>query len=60
MNDLIITLAITAAQMVAQAVDAIIESTTMTAEEKRAALEALEAKLEVTKARVAAVRFKDV
>lgn len=57
---LVVQMATTAAQLVAQAVEAIRTSSLLTAEERRQALDTLSAELDRLKVAVAAVQFQDV
>ena len=57
---LIIAMATTAAQLVAQAIEAIRTSSLLTEEERRHALDTLSADLDRLKVAVASVRFSDV
>ena len=58
--ELIIAMATTAAQLVAQAIEAIRTSSLLTEEERRHALDTLSMDLDRLKVAVASVRFSDV
>lgn len=58
--EMLVQIGITAAKLVAQAVEAIAKDANLTAVERAVALDALEGELIATKAAVAAVRFREV